>query len=320
MAFFRILIATAVIATILQFLVVTLGSASLLTLDGNTLRIVAALIGLIAAIVLPAGMGWGLVRTLTQRGRDVKRSRTIVGMMAAVNAAGLGALLWFVPSLGLVMTDGATALASTEIQAPSDTPEAEAPAPKGTAAVEGSQAALLAVLEGSDPKAMSEALTQESAAAVGALWMAFLSETYGDELRRKAGDEAWMAVHTGLPDQPDLWRDPSALETDLTRDGRGFLKRVALLADAAADGVGTGSLVAPVLPEALLQRAALEGTDLVTKARYREVAMNRVEVDLQGSVLDVRYEDRGWRVHLGDYGDLANRRVSPRAMLIALHP
>ena len=92
------------------------------------------------------------------------------------------------------------------------------------------------------------------------------------------------------------------------------------LADAAIDGHGTGPMTWPVLPEAVVAETLAHGADTAWKAEYAEVAMNRVEAKVAEAAWDVRYEDHGWRVHLGDYGDLATRRIAPRTMMIALRP
>jgi len=326
MKFFRIVGAFAAVATLLQLVLVTLVAANYLTLDGNWLRGVAFAVGVVAALLLPLGGSAALIRSLEIRGRKPRRGPLFAGLVALFNGVALTGLFYLLPSPTTAVWSGGSRLVTLQAAAPTDptapsAPAAAEPSSPATAqsnAVEASRQALKSVLSADDK--LSASLTDESAAALGALWMGFLTETFGDSLQQAAGPELWASVHQGLPDQPGLWADPAALEAPLTARGRGFLADVVELADAAADGSGTGPMAWPILPSAVLSATVQGGSDVAWKAEYTEVAMNRVEVRIVEQRWDVRYEDHGWRVHLGDFGDLATRRIAPTTMLIALHP
>ncbi|MCB9675117.1 MAG: hypothetical protein H6737_08365 [Alphaproteobacteria bacterium] len=326
MSFYKIVAAFAAVATLVQLVLVAVVGAHFLTLDGNTLRIVAFVIALVLAIGLPLALSLGAIRSLEGRGRQPRRGALAAGIFALVNGLGATGLLWSLESPVASLWSGTTRLVTFEAAAPEATggdevaPKPETAPPKGSDAVEGARKAVRAVLSGDDPKELPAALSDESAAALGTLWMGFLVENMGPDLATTAGPELWASVHQGLPDQPGLWGDPAALEEILVPRGRAFLGDVLELADAATDGHGTGPMSWPVLPEAVVAQTLAHGADTAWKAEYTEVAMNRVQAKVSDAAWDVRYEDHGWRVHLGDYGDLATRRIAPRTMMIALRP
>jgi hypothetical protein len=311
-----VMLAGALVWLVSTLMVAAWASAAL-ALDGSTLRWTSAGLGLAASTLVPVVGGLFVVRTLRARGRTVLAGRTVAGVMVAldavllvavfllhpnpVGAAKVGASRWFWQDLEL------TAVAPVEPGVTSD-------------AVSGARAAAHAVLDDGEANAVANALTDASAAAVGAVWMQFLVETWGDELRLRAGDAAWADVHRGLPAGDGVWGDPIAIESALTADGRNFLARVAILANAVSASDQPVRLASPFLPESVLRRVVPGGARIADDAVAREVAMNRVEVDLPGATFDVRHEAGAWRLHLGDYRDLVQRDVPARALLIALGP
>ncbi|MEZ4318102.1 MAG: hypothetical protein R3F61_11380 [Myxococcota bacterium] len=346
MSFTKVVNAFAAVATLVQVALVTLLGAHFLTLDGNTLRIVAFVIALVLAIALPGVLAFSAIRTLEGRGRQPRRGVVVAGLFALINGVGATGLMYLTESPLNVLWSGATHLVWSAPAEVSDTPEtpetpdgtkpdgtkpdaakpdgtkpdSAKPAPTGSTAMEGSRKAVTAVLIPSDAKAATAALTDESAAALGAVWMAFLTEQFGPELEAKADPAVWASVHDGLPDQPDLWGDPAVLEPVLVPRGRAFLGDVLTLADAMVAGEGLGPVTWAVLPDPVLAFALEHGANSPSDATFREVAMNRVEVAVGDTTWNVRYEDHGWRVHVGDFGELATRRISPTALLIALRP
>ena len=276
--FFKAVAAFAAVATLVQLGVLTLVGAHFLTLDGNTLRIVAFVVAFVLAVIVPAALSFGAIRSLEARERKPRRGALVAGVFALLNGVGATAILWGVDAPVSVLASGGSNLLWTEASA-TDTEDAQPDAttgeqtpakpdttrpPKGSDAVESSRKALQTVLIGDDARELPAALTDESAAALGTLWMAFLTEQFPD-LHETAGPELWSAVHTGLPDQLDLWSDPAALETLLVPRGREFLSNVLQVADAAVDGHGTGPVTWPVLPTEVVDQLLTQGSDTAWK-------------------------------------------------------
>ncbi len=351
--FVRVLSGFAAVATLVQAVVVLLLSAHFLTVDGNTLRVLAFVVAFLLAIGLPGGVAVFVIRSLERRGFKPRRGALIAGLFALLNGLAATGLMYGTPAPVSALWSGSQRLLwggegeadadpdTTDEDADStdeDADDADKPAIPGDSkskppkspvdgdasqdddasdAVKKARMSVRAVLAGDDPRALPAALTEESAAALGVVWMRYLTEEYGAELELAAGAEVWVRAHEGLPDRPGLWSDTEALEPLIVPRGRVFLGAVMEMADAVAAGRGTGPLTWPVLPESVVSQALRHADGGAT---YDEAAMNRVEVTMGGRTYDVRYEDHGWRLHLGSFKTLCERSPSALALAIALHP
>jgi hypothetical protein len=346
--FVRVLSGFAAVATFVQLGIVLLFAGHYLTVDGNTLRVIAFVVAFLLAIGLPGGVALLVIRTLEKRGFKPRRGALTAGLFALLNGLVATGLIYGTSAPMSTLWSGSQRLLWGEADAvepdadaqpddadPPDEGSVEpvaAPSPKGaknpkpaaapapptaSGPVTAARKSIQAVLAGNDPRALPAALTEESAAALGVVWMRFLSAEYGAELEMAAGAEVWARAHADLPDRPDLWADAAAIEPVLVPRGRVFLGAVMEMADAVVVGRGTGPMTWPILPDAVVSEA-LRHPD--GGARYDEVAMNRVEVTIGARTYDVRYEDHGWRVDLGRFDVLCEQAPSARTLAIALRP
>ena len=344
--FVRVLSGFAAVATLVQGVLVLLLAGHFLTVDGNTLRILAFVLAFLLAVGFPGGVAIFVIRTLERRNFKPRRGALVAGLFALLNGLLATGLMYGTPAPVSTLWSGSGRLlwggAEGEPTAatPDDTPDpaepsvepaskpepaepvtpvtpSEDPSATASAAVKAARTSVRAVLAGDDPRGLPAALTEESAAALGVVWMRYLTQEYSAELELAAGAEVWARAHADLPDQPDLWADAEALEPLIVPKGRVFLGAVMEMADAVVVGQGTGPMTWPILPDDVVSQALREADG---GARFDKVAMNRVEVTLGQRTYDVRYEDHGWRLDLGRFGTLCEQAPSARTLAIALHP
>ncbi|MCB9672228.1 MAG: hypothetical protein H6736_19810 [Alphaproteobacteria bacterium] len=316
----RVFVLVAVLTTVLVGGALAAASATYLTLEGQSLQMVAGAIGVCGALVVPFAVGLGIVQSFESRGRSVHRASVVATTVLALHGATVGALTLAVPQPQLTLVRGMDLLlapSQAEQVEEVEVVETPGPLPGTTAEVAAAQKRLAAVLAGHDAEGW-EGLTNASAAAVGVVWMRHLEASW-PELGKDVPPELYAAVYEGLTPRPGLWDDPAAVETTIVPRGRAFLVAVGTLADHLSTRKGAGPLTWPLLPEALVAEEARRANPAWT-ATYTRVERDRMEVAIAGSTVTLRKEAGDWRMDLGPYGEVASSRPDPRLMWLALRP
>jgi hypothetical protein len=294
--------------------------ATILTLDGDALPLVAVGIGLCGAVIVPLAVGSGIVRSLERRGRAIRRTPVLGLSMLLLHVATAGALYAALPDVVATAEAGVERLVPTPPDPDAPAPitiEQREPAPGTTVEVVAAQRALSALLSGHVDGLAS--LSDESAAAVGVAWMRMLSAQHPGGLADRAPAELLAAVHQGLRPTPDLWADPAGVEAVVVPRGRVFLADVARLADHLTPRDGVGRLVWPLLPPAWVGAQA-RGESPAFSADYKRVERDRMHVTIAGDQRTLLRQEGEWRLDLGPFGEITSARPDPRSMWLALTP
>lgn len=316
----RLLVVLALITTVATGGALTAAAATVLTLEGQSLQLVAGAIGVCGALVVPLAVSFGLVRSLEQRGQAIRRTPILGVSMLALHGAQVGGLYAFVPDAQATVQEGVGVLWPGEPVAEEEPPvviETRGPAPGTTVEVAAAQQTLSALLSGHVDGLTG--LTNSTAASIGVVWMRQLVASHPEGLAAEVTPELWAAVHHDLTPAPGLWSDPALVEAAVVPRGRDFLTAVAALADHLTPRKGVGRLVWIALPPEWVAAEARRESPAWT-ATYKRTERDRMVVTIAGVARDLIREDGDWRLDLGAFGEVASQRVDPRAMWLALLP
>lgn len=316
----RLLTVLALFTTLVTGGALTAAAATVLTLDGQSLQLVAGAIGLCGALVVPMAVSLGLARSLEQQGRAIRRAPILGLSMVILHAAISGGLYVFMPDVQSTVEDGWVILIPGETVATEEDPvviETRGPVPGTTVEVAAAQQSLSALLSGHVDGLSG--LTNSTAASIGVVWMRELDASHPDGLATHITPELWAALHEGLTPAPGLWNDAAKVEAVVVPRGRSFMVLVASLADHLTPRRGVGRLVWIALPPTWVAAEA-RGDSPAWTADYKRIERDRMVVTIAGTQRELIREDGEWRLDLGAFGEVANQPVDPRTMWLALLP